>query len=63
MFNARKDLTEAEIKSQLEEGIMAMGYMIKLSKEAHDKALAEGYDKKQAMEIAKFIIERIMIGK
>lgn len=63
MFDPRKDLLDAELRSQADEVSVAVGHMVKLSKEAYDKALGEGYDKQQAMEIAQCVIKHLMHGK
>ena len=63
MFDPKKDLLDAELKSQMGEVTVAVAHMVKLSKQAYDKALSEGYDNQQAMEIAQCVIRCIMAGK
>ena len=60
MFDAKKDLLEAEIKSSLDTGLMALGHLIVLARETKTKALSEGFSEKEAFELAKAVFEQGM---
>lgn len=58
MFDPRKDLLEAEIKSGLDTGLMALGHLLVIARETKTKALAEGFSDREAFELAKSVFEQ-----